>query len=89
MIEEEEEHSLVMFASVVDPISFEEACKDLKWREAMNIEIQAIEKNKTWELTTLPHGAKSIGVKWAFKTKLNEKGDVDKYKARLVVKRYS
>ena len=32
----------------------------------------------------MPTRAKIIGVKWVFKTKLNEKGDVDKHKARLV-----
>ncbi|CAA7048460.1 unnamed protein product [Microthlaspi erraticum] len=31
-------------------------------------------------------GAKVIGVKWVYKTKLNERGEVDKYKARLVAK---
>ena len=41
------------------------------------------------ELTTLPAGAKKIGVKWVFKTKLNENGEVDKFKARLVAKGYS
>ena len=35
------------------------------------------------------NGAKTIGVKWVFKTKLNEKGNVDKYNARLVEKGYS
>jgi uncharacterized protein (UPF0332 family) len=33
--------------------------------------------------------AKRIGVKWVFKTKFNEKGNVDKHKARLVAKGYS
>lgn len=56
---------------------------------AMNKEISAIEKNGTWELTTLPTGARKIGVKWIFKTKLNERGEVDKYKARLVAKGYA
>lgn len=82
--DEEERHSLVMFTSAEDPATFEEAYKSLKWREAMDMEMRAIKKNETWELTTLPAGAKRIGVKWVFKTKLNEKGDVDKHKARLV-----
>jgi len=30
-----------------------------------------------------------IGVKWVLKTKLNEKGEADKYKAQLIAKRYS
>lgn len=31
---------------------------------------------------------KVIGVKWVFKIKFNEKGEIDKYKVRLVVKGY-
>lgn len=53
----------------------------------MDQEIRAIQKNNTWELTD--SGAKKIGVKWLFKTKLNEKGEVDKCKARLVAKGYT
>lgn len=56
----------------------------------MDMEINSIEKNQTWKLTDqLPTGAKSIGVKWIYKTKLNELGEVDKHKARLVAKGYS
>jgi len=55
----------------------------------MDNEIQSIEKNQTYELINLPTIAKTIGVKWIFKTKLNEMGEVDKYKARLVTKGYS
>jgi hypothetical protein len=54
----------------------------------MNMEMRVIKKNETWKLTTLPAGAKKIGVKWVFKIKFNEKGNVDKHKARLVAKRY-
>lgn len=32
---------------------------------------------------------KTVGVKWIYKTKLNEKGEVDKFKARLVAKGYT
>ncbi|XP_021593107.1 uncharacterized mitochondrial protein AtMg00820-like [Manihot esculenta] len=31
----------------------------------------------------------AIGVKWIYKTKLNELGEADKYKARLVMKGYT
>ena len=46
-------------------------------------------KNGTWELTDLPKGGKAIGVKWVYKTKYNEHGEIDKHKARLVAKGYS
>ncbi|KAK9922023.1 hypothetical protein M0R45_030505 [Rubus argutus] len=78
-----------MFISHEDPGSYDEAKMDKKWRRAMDLEIEAIEKNETWQLTTLPKGAKKIGVKWVFKTKLNENGEVDKCKARLVAKGYA
>jgi hypothetical protein len=55
----------------------------------MNQEIEAIERNETWELTNLSLRGKIIGVKWIFKTKLNEHREVDKYKTRLVAKGYN
>nr|GEU60672.1 hypothetical protein [Tanacetum cinerariifolium] len=57
-------------------------------QRAMDLEIYAIVKNQTWRLVDLPNGTKCIGLKWLFKTKLNEKGEVDKYKARVVVRGY-
>lgn len=87
--EEEEDRAYMALFVDSDPITYEEAVKNAEWRTAMNSEIAAIERNNTWELTELPSGGKVIGVKWVYKTKLNEHGDVDKYKARLVVKGYS
>jgi hypothetical protein len=55
----------------------------------MNQEIDSIEKNKTWDLVDLPTHKKSIGVKCVYKTKLNEKGQIEKHKARYVVKGFS
>lgn len=87
--EEVEHNNLVMFTSHSDLTTFEEAVQSSKWRDAMDLEIEAIERNGTWELTDLPKGMKKIGVKWVFKTKLNENGEVDKCKARLVAKGYA
>ena len=86
---EEVDEEFAFHISNDDPVNFEEAVKEKKWQEVMELEIQAIERNQTWELVTLPHQAKKIGVKWVFKTKLNEEGKVDKCKARLVAKGYS
>lgn len=44
---------LALFAES-DPITFDEAIKDSKWRKAMDAEIEAIERNHTWELAELP-----------------------------------
>jgi len=93
--EEEEEamfietQSFQVLTSEGDPLTYEEAAKHAEWRKAMQIEIEAIERNHTWELSSLPKGMKSIGVKWVFKTKFNEHGHVDKCKARLVAKGYA
>lgn len=54
----------------------------------MNEEIEAIKRNNTWELTTLPEGHKPIGVKRVYKIKTNQEGKVENHKARLVVKEY-
>ena len=53
----------------------------------MDSKIEAIRKNDTWDLTD--PSAKRIGVKWVYKTKLNEHGEINKYKARLVTKGYT
>jgi len=71
------------------PTSFNEAVKDAQWVKAMNEEIDAIEKNQTWDLVDIPADKTSIGVKWVYKTKLNEKGELEKHKARLVAKGYA
>lgn len=86
--EAEEVQNVAMFIENADPNSYEEAAMNDKWKAAMDLEIEAIERNKTWELVELPQGAKTIGVKWVYKTKLNENEEIDKCKARLVAKGY-
>ncbi|PNX70063.1 reverse transcriptase, partial [Trifolium pratense] len=41
-------------------MNFQEAFKKKTWRTAMDEEIQAIKKNETWELVSLPKGHKAI-----------------------------
>jgi hypothetical protein len=52
----------------------------------MQSEMDAVEKNRTWELTDLPRGHNAITLKWMFKLKRDEAGAIIKYKARLVAR---
>lgn len=44
------------------PKTVEEAMKNVDWRNAMHVEMSALEKNGTWEKCILPAGKKTVGV---------------------------
>ncbi|GJV89252.1 ribonuclease H-like domain, reverse transcriptase, RNA-dependent DNA polymerase [Tanacetum coccineum] len=71
-----------------EPKNYKEASNDQKWIEAMKDELDSINRNNTWRLTSLPPGHKAIGLKWVFKTKKDADGKIIKHKARLVAKGY-
>ncbi|KAH9696165.1 retrovirus-related pol polyprotein from transposon RE1 [Citrus sinensis] len=71
------------------PSSVQDALEDPKWTKAMNEEMEALQKNATWELVSLPKGRKTIGCRWVFTVKLRADGSIDRYKARLVAKGYT
>nr|GEX05804.1 hypothetical protein [Tanacetum cinerariifolium] len=77
-----------MMAETDQPSTFEEAVVNKVRQEAMQAELNAIEKNKMWQLTSLPPGHKVIGLKCVYKVKKDNMGNVVKYKACLVAKGY-
>jgi hypothetical protein len=54
----------------------------------MDIEYEALEKNRTWHLVSRSNARNVIDSKWVYKVKKNVDGTLDRYKARLVVKRF-
>jgi hypothetical protein len=69
-----------------EPRSFAEAERDAAWRATMQMEMDTIERNKTWELVDLLAGHHAISLKWVFKLKKDETGEVIKHKACLVAR---
>jgi len=47
--------------SQIEPKKFEQASKEKSWIDAMNEELDQIEKNETWELTPRPVRNNIIG----------------------------
>ena len=57
--------------------------------KAMQEEMDSLQKNNTYELVKLPKERKASWNKWVYKLKKDGKGNLVKYKARLVVKGFS
>lgn len=52
----------------------------------MEEEMNALEKNHTWELVDILRGEMTSGCKWMFTVKHKSDVSVDKYKVHLVAK---
>jgi len=79
----------ISLLSKIEPRCFEETNNDQHWINAMEHELNQIEKNHTWELVPRLKDKNVIGTKWVFRNKSNEYGKVVRNKARLVCKGYS
>ncbi|GJX83321.1 retrovirus-related pol polyprotein from transposon TNT 1-94 [Tanacetum coccineum] len=74
--------------SKVEPKNFKSAVTEDCWFQAMQDEIHEFDRLDVWELVPPPDCAMIIALKWIYKVKLDEYGDVLKNKARLVAKGY-
>lgn len=72
-----------------EPANYEEAKEDPKWQAAMEEEIEALNKNQTWNLVPKQENCNPITCKWAYKSKKNSDGVVEKFKAQLVARGFS
>ncbi|GJQ93817.1 retrovirus-related pol polyprotein from transposon TNT 1-94 [Tanacetum coccineum] len=74
--------------SKVEQKNFKIAMTEDSWFEAMQNEIHEFDRLEVWVLVPKPKGVMIIALKWIYKVKLDEYGDVLKNKARLVAKGY-
>ncbi|KAG1650492.1 hypothetical protein FOA52_009541, partial [Chlamydomonas sp. UWO 241] len=69
-----------------DPISLKEAQSREDWplwEEAIHEEYASLVEKLTWNKARIPSGQRLLPVKWVFKRKYDEHGNLERYKARL------
>lgn len=81
--------ALTSYSTTSEPFSYYEAVQSSDWVDAMKLAIVALEDNHTCKLVDLPSNKPPIGCKCVFKIKHKANGEVERYKVRLVDKRFS
>ena len=75
------------------PKTYQEAMNDPvfaeEWKDAMDIELEALIDNSTWMETIAPADANLVSSRWVFDVKYNSTGEVERHKARLVARGFS
>nr|GFB80057.1 integrase, catalytic region, zinc finger, CCHC-type, peptidase aspartic, catalytic [Tanacetum cinerariifolium] len=80
--------SSISVLSKVEPKNFKSTITKDCWFQAMQDEIYEFDRLHVWELVPQPDCVMIIALKWIYKVKLDEYGDVLKNKAWLVAKGY-
>ncbi|GJX57900.1 putative ribonuclease H-like domain-containing protein [Tanacetum coccineum] len=65
------------------------ALKDPSWIKAIQEELLQFKLQEVWTLVELPNGKRSIGTKWVFRNKKDERGIMIRNKSRLVARGYT
>jgi hypothetical protein len=60
-----------------------------EWIEAMQKEIDELNRQNIWDLATLPNNKTALYGKWLYRIKTDINNNITKYKARWVVKGFN
>nr|GEZ53436.1 hypothetical protein [Tanacetum cinerariifolium]GEZ53448.1 hypothetical protein [Tanacetum cinerariifolium]GEZ58588.1 hypothetical protein [Tanacetum cinerariifolium] len=77
------------FLSQLEPKKVIQALTDPSWIESMQDELLQFKLLQVWTLVYLPYDKRSIGTKWIYKNKKDERGIVVRNKAMLVAQGYT
>ncbi|KAG7588340.1 Reverse transcriptase RNA-dependent DNA polymerase [Arabidopsis suecica] len=80
---------VLSYSLETEPKTFKLAIISVQWTKAMDVELEAIELNKTWSVVSPPPGKNIVGCKWVYTIKYNADGTIERYKARLVAKGFT
>ncbi|KAI0993459.1 hypothetical protein K3495_g14725 [Podosphaera aphanis] len=79
-------------AVTVEPTTYQQAIQSNDselWKFAIEEEMDALKRNKTWKVVPIPTDQNIVGSRWVFKIKHKADGSIERYKARLVAKGFS
>jgi hypothetical protein len=65
--------------SIGEPNSLEYALENFNWKKAMDLEYDALLKNKTWHLVPPMKDRNIVGCKWVYKIKRKQDDILDRY----------
>ena len=82
-------HCYIALTTLHEPRTYREASTDPLWQIAMEEELDALSKNHTWDLGTLPPRKSMVGCKWIYKVKTHSNGCIECYKTHLVAKGFT
>jgi len=77
---------------VLEPTSYSKALSSphaSHWQSAIQDELRSLSEFGTWKLTPLPPGRRPLSSKWVFKAKTHSSGELERFKARLVVRGFT
>jgi hypothetical protein len=78
-----------LFVAMFEPRDIGHALSDSSWVNAMHEELENFERNQVWTLVEPLRGVNVIAIKWVFKNKQVEDGEVVRNKACLVAQGFS
>jgi hypothetical protein len=78
-----------LFVALFEPRDVGHVLSDLSWVNAMHEELENFERNQVWTLVKPPRDVNVIGIKWVFKNKQGEDGEILRKKARFVAQGFS
>jgi hypothetical protein len=70
----------------VEPTSYSTVSRHPTWRDAMNLEFDALLHNGTWTMVPSTSDMNIVGCEWVFRLKRKADGSIDRHKACLVAK---
>ena len=82
-------HYYTALTTLHEPHTYREASTNLLWQIAMKDELNALSKNHTSYLVTLPFRKSVVGCKWIYKIKTGSNGSTERYKTRFVAKGFT